>query len=111
MMKEIAKRYLDYLRHQYDPKVYIGDCFPAPINELHRFVYNGGIWDGAFRTNYPVVKDKPIIALTLQEVYTHLTYIICTERCNEGFIEHNMRNGVLEALLQRYLELTKEDAE
>ena len=110
-MKKIAMRCLDYLQYEYDPKVYIGENFPAPINELHRFVYNGGIWDGSFRTNYPAIQDKPIAELKLQEVYTHLTYIICTERCNEGFIEHNMRNGVLEALLQRYLELSKEDAQ
>ena len=110
-MRKIAIRCLDYLQHQYDPKEYIGAHFPAPIEELHRFVYDGGLWDGDFRKHYPQIKTKPIMELTLQEVYTVLTYIVCTERCNEGFIEHNMQNGTLEALLTRYLELVKEDTE
>lgn len=108
-MREIAMRCLDYLQHEYDPKEYIGADYPDSIEELHRFVYDGGIWDGEFRRHYPVIKDKPIMELTLQELFTVLTYIICTERCNEGFIEHNLRNGTMEALLMRYLELTKED--
>ena len=108
-MKKIAERCLDYLQHQYDPKESIGSVFPAPIEELHRFVYDGGIWDGNFRKNYPLIKTKPVMELTLQEVYTFLTYIVCTERCNEGFIEHNMQNGTLEALLTRYLVLAKEE--
>ena len=63
------------------------------------------IWDADFRDKISRIREKPIRALSADEINTYLTFIFCTDRTQEGCVEAHIANGVLPALMKRTLEL------
>ena len=51
-------------------------------------------------------ENKPVRALTLDEVRSRITFILRTARGSDTFLDEPIRNGSLRALLEHYLELT-----
>ena len=63
------------------------------------------IWDADFRDRIGHIREKPIRALSADEINTYLTFIFCTDRTQEGCVEAHIANGVLPALMRRIVEL------
>ena len=72
---------------------------------LQHHVFRGGIWDADFRDKISRIREKPVHALSADEINTYLTFIFCTDRTQEGCVEAHIANGVLLALMKRTLEL------
>ena len=72
---------------------------------LQRHVFRGGIWDADFRDKISRIREKPVHALSADEINTYLTFIFCTDRTQEGCVEAHIANDVLHALMKRTLEL------
>lgn len=101
-MKEIAKAYLAQCPDNITPWTQ-----NETTRSLVRFVYEGGIWDGDFRDKMPEIIKKNILSLTLDDIYTYLTAIVCGERTDEGLLDARIADGTLEKLLRRFLEVTE----
>ena len=106
-MKEIAR---EYLKKDHDAAGTSVHGFPDQECEaLHRFVYHGGIWDAHARKKYPVIRLKKPSEWTLDDIYAYLTFIVLTERTQEGCFEAHIKDGTINRLLERYLELEGEN--
>lgn len=101
-MKEIAQKVLAIPMNSYTYWNKYTD-----MKELVDYVYESGIWDSDFRDKISDLKKKNIKTLTLSEVYTYLTAIVCTERTNEGILDKLMLDGTISAVLRRYLEVVE----
>ena len=99
-MKEIAQAILSAKLK--DPACWFEDEHYAA---LQHHVFRGGIWDADFRDKIGRIREKPIRALSADEINTYLTSIFCTDRTQEGCVEAHIANGVLPALMKRTLEL------
>ena len=99
-MKEIAQAILS--AELKDPACWFEDEYYAA---LQHHVFRGGIWDADFRDKIGRIREKPIRALSADEINTYLTFIFCTDRTQEGCVEAHIANGVLPALMKRTLEL------
>ena len=99
-MKEIAQEILS--AELKDPVHWFEDEHYAA---LQRHVFRGGVWDAGFRDRIGQIREKPIRALSADEINTYLTFIFCTDRTQEGCVEAHIANGVLPALMKRTLEL------
>ena len=74
---------------------------------LVHFVYHGGIWDEDFRGKFPALKRKSFQHMNEADILSFLTMIVCTDRTQEGCVDEHIRNGKLEKLLRRWLDLNK----
>ena len=99
-MKEIAQAILS--AELMDPARWFEDAHYAAL-QCH--VFRGGIWDADFRDKISRIREKPIRALSADEINTYLTFIFCTDRTQEGCVEAHIANGVLPALMRRIVEL------
>ena len=99
-MKEIAQAILS--AELKDPAHWFEDEHYAA---LQRHVFRGGIWDADFRDKISRIREKPVHALSADEINTYLTFIFCTDRTQEGCVEAHIANGVLPALMRRIVEL------
>ena len=99
-MKEIAQAILS--AELKDPALWFEDEHYAA---LQHHVFRGGIWDADFRDRISRIREKPVHALSADEINTYLTFIFCTDRTQEGCVEAHIANGVLPALMKRTLEL------
>ena len=99
-MKEIAQAILS--AELKDPALWFEDEHYAA---LQHHVFRGGIWDADFRDKISRIREKPVHALSADEISTYLTFIFCTDRTQEGCVEAHIANGVLPALMKRTLEL------
>ena len=99
-MKEIAQAILS--TKLMDPARWFEDAHYAAL-QCH--VFRGGIWDADFRDKISRIREKPIRALSADEINTYLTFIFCTDRTQEGCVEAHIANGVLPSLMKRTLEL------
>ena len=99
-MKEIAQAILS--AELKDPALWFEDEHYAA---LQHHVFRGGIWDADFRDKISRIREKPVHALSADEINTYLTFIFCTDRTQEGCVEAHIANGVLPALMKRTLEL------
>ena len=99
-MKEIAQAIL--FTKLMDPARWFEDAHYAA---LQCQVFRGGIWDADFRDKISRIREKPIRALSADEINTYLTFIFCTDRTQEGCVEAHIANGVLPALMRRIVEL------
>ena len=99
-MKEIAQAILSV--ELKDPACWFEDEHYAA---LQHHVFRGGIWDADFRDKISCIREKPVHALSADEINTYLTFIFCTDRTQEGCVEAHIANGVLQALMKRTLEL------
>ncbi len=78
---------------------------------LMECIYSPSVWQNDFRQRISDILEKEINQLSLNEVLAYLTFIICTERTQNGCYDGNIRNGVIVILLNRYLELTEQEAQ
>ena len=99
-MKEIVQAILS--TKLMDPARWFEDAHYAAL-QCH--VFRGGIWDADFRDKISRIREKPIRALSADEIHTYLTFIFCTDRTQEGCVEAHIANGVLPALMRRIVEL------
>ena len=99
-MKEIAQAILSV--ELKEPTCWFEDEHYAA---LQHHVFRGGIWDADFRDKISCIREKPVHALSADEINTYLTFIFCTDRTQEGCVEAHIANGVLQALMKRTLEL------
>ena len=99
-MKEIAQAILSAVLK--NPARWFEDAHYAAL-QCH--VFRGGIWDADFRDKISRIREKPIRALSADEINTYLTFIFCTDRTQEGCVEAHIANGVLPALMRRIVEL------
>lgn len=99
-MKEIAQAILS--AELKDPAHWFEDEHYAA---LQHHIFRGGIWDADFRDKIVRIREKPVRALSADEINTYLTFIFCTDRTQEGCVEAHIANGVLPALMKRTLEL------
>ena len=99
-MKEIAQAILSVVLK--NPARWFED---AQYAALQCHVFRGGIWDADFRDKISRIREKPIRALSADEINTYLTFIFCTDRTQEGCVEAHIANGVLPALMRRIVEL------
>ena len=99
-MKEIVQAILS--TKLMDPARWFEDAHYAAL-QCH--VFRGGIWDADFRDKISRIREKPIRALSADEINTYLTFIFCTDRTQEGCVEAHSANGVLPALMRRIVEL------
>ena len=99
-MKEIAQAILSTKLK--NPTRWFED---AQYAALQRHVYHGGVWDADFRDRIGHIREKPIRTLSADEINTYLTFIFCSDRTQEGFVEAHIVNGVLPALMRRIVEL------
>ena len=99
-MKEIVQAILS--TKLMDPARWFEDAHYAAL-QCH--VFRGGIWDADFRDKISRIREKPIRALSADEIHTYLTFIFCTYRTQEGCVEAHIANGVLPALMRRIVEL------
>ena len=99
-MKEIVQAILS--TKLMDPARWFEDAHYAAL-QCH--VFRGGIWDADFRDKISRIREKPIRALSADEINTYLTFIFCTDRTQEGCVEAHIANGVLSALMRRIVEL------
>ena len=76
---------------------------------LFNYVYREDVWDGDFREKIDDVRKKDVSTLSYEEIRTYLTFIFCIERTCDGCVEGHIRNGILPALMKRYLELEGEE--
>lgn len=51
-------------------------------------------------------REKPVRALTLDEVRSRITFVLRSARGSDTFLDEPIRDGLLKELLERYLELT-----
>lgn len=103
-MKQIAETILseNTLNHPTDWALDEG------YDALFNYVYREDVWDGDFREKIAEVREKDVSTLSYDEIRTYLTFIFCMERTNDGCVEGHIRNGILPALMKRYLELEGE---
>ena len=99
-MKEIAQAILS--AELKDPAHWFEDEHYAA---LQHHVFRGGIWDADFRDKISRIREKPVHALSADEIKTYLTFIFCTDRTQEGCVEAHIANGILPALMKRTFEL------
>ena len=99
-MKEIVQAILS--TKLMDPARWFEDAHYAAL-QCH--VFRGGIWDADFRDKISRIREKPIRALSADEINTYLTFIFCTDRTQEGCVEAHIANNVLPALMRRIVEL------
>ena len=99
-MKEIAQAILSAVLK--NPARWFEDAHYAA---LQQHVFQGGVWDADFRDKISRIREKPIRALSADEINTYLTFIFCTDRTQEGCVEAHIANGVLPSLMKRTLEL------
>lgn len=99
-MKNICRDYIE----SHDNRV-----TPWTRNEqasrLVRYIYEGTLWDSRYREKIRSILDKDIDDLTVPEIGTYLTFIVATDRTNDGCIDAHIENGTVLKLLTRYLEL------
>ena len=112
-MREIANNLLRYIRESNSPdregwKQY---HYPDEVVAFIDYVYEGGIWDADHRGKLGDLQNMDAADMTLSDLYSYFTSIVCIERSYHGFVEQNAYDGTLEKLLKRYLELTKEEME
>ena len=110
-MKEIAIALRQFIQDTNHEGRKEWDVFPAPVRAFIDYVYNSGIWDGSFREKLKKLESMNVSEMTMPDLNSYFTAIVCIERSFGGYVEQNAYDGTLEALLQRYLELTKEDAQ
>lgn len=106
-MYSIAKAFLDYLETadvKNDPE-WEQFHFPAPAEAFLNRVYEHDIWNGDFRKEFDTIRTKKVRDLTVPELYTYFTAIVCTERTYSGFFYEQSANGTLKALLEQYIQL------
>ena len=108
-MYAVAKAFLHYLNttNVSEDKAWEVD-FPKPAYTFLERVYEQDVWDGEFREKISAVRAKNISDLSISEIYTYFTAIICAERVCGGFFEEHAENGVLKELLERYISLCDE---
>ena len=80
----------------------------ARFDAWHKAAYEDkGFLDyGDYFEHANACREKPVQALTLNEVRGRITFILRTARGNDTFLDEPIRDGSLKALLERYLELT-----
>lgn len=108
-MKDIVQDLLEYIRNTNTEGRERWGRFsfpPAPTAFLNA-VYNFGIWDGDHLEKRETLLKADISILSLADIFSCFTAIIATERCFNGFYEQCAYDGILEKLLVRYLDLTK----
>ena len=107
-MKEIAIGLLAFIHETNTSGRAEWDVFPRPVQVFVDYVYNSGIWDGAFREKLKALESMKPSGMSLSDLNSYFTAIVCIERSFGGFVEQKTYDGTLEALLTRYLELTGE---
>ena len=110
-MKEIAKNLLQLIRtpNSQNTANWGQFEFPKEVEAFMDYVYNSGIWDGDYHDKLKELEKTNPKKMTLEDLHTYFTAIVCIERSFGGFLEQNTYDGTLEKLLVRYLELTKEE--
>ncbi|MDD3882632.1 MAG: ADP-ribosylglycohydrolase family protein [Eubacteriales bacterium] len=80
----------------------------ARFDAWHKAAYEDkGFLDyGDYFEHANACREKPVQALTLNEVRGRITFILRTARGSDTFLDEPIREGSLKALLERYLELT-----
>lgn len=61
--------------------------------------------DLSYMENYKKLEGLDISNYTMQNIETHLTYLSRAERFCEGVIAGSIDNGILQKLVERYLDL------
>lgn len=106
-MREVAQRCYELICSGYSPDTLDGyPIYDDRIRVLVKAIHEEGIFDRDYLKHYEMMKNKEVRSLSHKEVCTFLTYIARAERFCSGHIAMQIRDGVLELLLKRYLELT-----
>ena len=106
-MRETAQRCYELLCSGYTPDSIDGyPIYDDRIRALVTAVHKDEIFDMDYMKHFELIKDKEVCSLSYGEVCTFLSYIARAERFCSGHIAMRIRDGSLEQLLSRYLELT-----
>ena len=72
--------------------------YSEEVIEWIRTFYDLDLVDENYFKNFEYIKDKPIEALSRDEILTYLTYFIRGEKFCDGLIAANLKNGTIEKL-------------
>lgn len=78
-------------------------------NELMNALYDSSLWKGDFREDIERIRKQKIARLTMDEVLTYFTFIVCTERTQNGCFDHHIQNGTVVRLLKQYVALYEQE--
>lgn len=102
-LSQIAKRFLN--RAQSETSHW--EAIPEAV-ELSTFVYNGGIWVADYKSRIHDFRAKKPEDMGVDEIYAYLTAVVAQERI-WGSFGCCLKDGTLDKLLTRYLELAKKN--
>ena len=109
-MRDITIKCLAYLRtvgteaDRHTKRLHLDARFDA----WHKAAYEekGFLDYGDYFVHGHACREKPVKTLTLSEVRGRITFILRTARGSDTFLDEPIRDGSLQTLLERFLELT-----
>lgn len=86
-----------------NPKIQFNP-YPSYDGRIYTVLNSLGI-DNMYMDNYEEIKDKPIEALSLEDLKTKYTFILRAERFCDGAIARYVEDGSLTKMVKREIEL------